>query len=143
MHHHALHDVYACTLYKWESKFWERDTIIPCDIKSSFNTGLHDLSREISIISPLTKNWFSRFKSEITSFIIWTLFCIMYSTVLNPEQFFIPKKQTLLCFFNECSCFSIRLMLISAWISSLNFFCMYDNKVIWHCLEVYIQYSFL
>ncbi len=38
--------------------------------KSSFKTGL-DLSREINNIS-FDKNWFSRFKSEITSFWIWT-----------------------------------------------------------------------
>ncbi len=46
----------------------ERDSIMPCAVKSSFETDLH-ISLYLEI-NHFDKNWFSRFKSEITSLCI-------------------------------------------------------------------------
>ncbi len=53
----------------------DRDSIMSCAVKSSCKTGYISLSLEINHIDfhiYLLKKWFSRFKSEIISFWIWT-----------------------------------------------------------------------
>ncbi len=55
----------------------EKDSIMTCATNSSFKTGLHwslsGLSNHKDSHISFDKNWVSRFKSEITSFWIWTL----------------------------------------------------------------------
>ncbi len=49
----------------------ERNSIMPCPVKSSFKTVLQISLYHIDSHIPFDKKWFSRFKSDINSFWIW------------------------------------------------------------------------